>query len=188
MLISDGTGSKRLLKINEQNRAEVFSISEPRVADISKRTGKSFIIASDFIALNTTASFNGILYIKNSDKDDLYISRIRVCSDTAGANLKIRLIANPTTGTLISDGNVADVNSANLGSSEVFIGNAYSASGDGKTVTDGVQFSQFTNHGLGHSIQEYEGAIVLPKGSSMALVAKPSASLEICSEIQCWFE
>lgn len=187
MKITDGTGSSRQAKIDEQNRLNVLSVSEPRVADVSKRNGDSFIIASDFITLSNTGSFNGVMYVKNNNAKDLYISKLRTCSDTSG-NVQIRLISNPTAGTLISDANSADSLSANLGSSNTFEGNAYSASASGKTVTDGTQFSQFINHSPGHSIQEYEGAIVLPKGSSMAVTAKPSVSLTFCAEIQCWFE
>jgi hypothetical protein len=59
---------------------------------------------------------------------------------------------------------------------------------DGKTVTDGDQFSQFTIHLPGHTIQEYEGSLIVPGGSSMAISVKPSAATEACIEVQCWIE
>lgn len=186
--IIDGTGAGYAAKVDSTNRLNTFSIVENRVADISKRLGLSFIIASDFISLTTTGSFNGILYVKNnSDNYDLFVDKVRVCSDTSG-NVQVRLLRNPTTGTLISDTNAADQLSANAGSAETFDGLAYAASADGKTVTDGSNWSQFINHSPGHSIQEYDGSIVIPKGKSIALVAKPSVAMTLCAEIQCWFE
>lgn len=186
--ILDGSGSGYAAKVNSLNRLETFSIIENRVADVSKRTGLSFVLASDFISLTTTGSFNGIMYVKNeSDKYDLYIDKVRTCSDIMG-NVQIRILRNPTAGTLVSDANLADQLSANVGKEEPFDGLAYSASGDGKTVTDGENFSQFINHSPGHSIQEYDGAVIIPRGKSIAMVAKPSVAMTLCAEIQCWFE
>lgn len=110
-----------------------------------------------------------------------------MCSAETGY-VQIRAIRNPSTGTLISDANSADKLSANAGSSVVFDGLAYAASGDGKTVTDGDNWTQFINRSPGHSVQDYEGAIVIPGGKSMALTAKPSVSMTICVEVQLWFE
>lgn len=187
MKIEDGTGAGYIAGVDSNNRLETFSIVESRAADISNRTGKSFLLASDFISLTTTASFNGIMYVKNNDDLSLYINAIRTCSDASGS-AQIRILSNPTAGTLISDANDSDKLSSNLGSSETFGGLSYAATGDGKTVTDGDQLSQFINRSPGHSIQQYNGSLVLPKGSSMAIVAKPSVATTLCVEIQCWFE
>lgn len=186
--IADGTGTGNLAKVNSRNRLETLAISEPRVADISKTFGRAFILASDFISLTTTGSFNGILYIKNTSSDyDLFIDKLRVCS-SASAFLQCRIINNPTTGTLISDANAADQLSSKIGSSQTFLGLAYAASADGKTVTDGANMSQFINMSPGHTIQEYDGSIVIPNGQAIALTIKPSASTTVCAEVQCWFE
>ena len=187
MKIQDGKGTGYEVAVDTQNRMQTFSISEERIADVSSRTGNAFIVATDFIALTTTASYSGLVYIKNTSDLRLFISQLRLCS-TASGTVQAQLIANPTTGTLISDANLADQLSANLGSSQVFDGLAYSASGDGKTVTDGTNFTQYINHSPGHSIQDYRGAIVIPKGSAIALQVKPSVALTICAEVQCWFE
>jgi hypothetical protein len=89
---------------------------------------------------------------------------------------------------LISDANIGLTVPSNLGSNVSFGGLNYAASADGKTVTDGDQFSQFTIHLPGHSIQEYQGSLILPAGSSFAIEVKPSYSTEVCIEIQCWLE
>jgi len=185
--ILDGKGRGYRAGVNADNRLETFAISESRVADVSK-TGYSFLVATGFVSLTTTGSYNGLVYIKNnSTRRDIFIKTVRTCSTDTGS-IQLKLYRNPTTGTLISDANPADQFSANAASSVVFDGLAYSASGDGKTVTDGDNWTQFINRSPGHSIQDYDGAIVIPGGKSMALAAKPSVSTTICVEIQLWFE
>lgn len=186
-MILDGTGKAYKAKVNKDNRLETFSINEERIADVSK-SGYSFLLASDFVSLTTTGAFNGIIYIKNnSSTKDLFIKTIRVCSDGSGS-VQCRIIRNPTTGTLISDANKAEQLSSNAGSNVTFDGLAYAASGDAKTVTDGSNWTQFINRSPGHSIQDYQGAILLPNGQSMALTAKPSVSTNLCIEVMAWFE
>lgn len=175
--------------VNSSGRALVESTSSSKMKSISGASGEAFIIASDFIALTSTGSFNGLVYIKNNTGKDLHIENIRTCS-TASGTMQIRLIKNPTTGTLISDANAADQLSSNYGESTTFasFGLAYSASGNGKTVTDGSQSSQFINSSPGHSNQGYEGGLILTNGSSFAVTCKPSVSTTICLEIQCYFD
>lgn len=189
-IIEDGTGSGKKASVNANNRLDTFSITETRIADISNREGRSFILTSDFVALTTTGSFNGMIYLKNTSTDrDMYIDRVRICGTGTSMNaMQCRFVKNPTTGTLISDANDGISVASNLGSNEEFTGINYAASGDGKTVTDGTQFSQFTIHLPGHTIQDYNGAIIIPGGSSMAIEVKPGAATTACIEVQCWFE
>jgi len=189
-IIEDGTGSGKKASVDSDNRLETFSVVESRISDISNREGRSFILTSDFVALTTTGSFNGMLYVKNTSTDrDMFIDRVRVCGTGTSMNsMQCRFVKNPTTGTLISDANDGISVPANLGSNEDFTGINYAASGDGKTVTDGTQFSQFTIHLPGHTIQEYNGSIIIPGGSSMAIEVKPGAATTACIEVQCWFE
>lgn len=188
--IEDGVGTGKRVKITEDNRMETFSITETRMADISLKKGESFIVTSDFISLTTTASFSGMLYIKNTDASkNLFIDKVRVCGTGTSMNaLQCKFFKNPTTGTLISDANDGIVVASNLGSNITFTGTVYAASADGKTVTNGTQFSQFTIHLPGHTIQEYDGALILPGGSSLAIAVQPGAATTACIEIQCWFE
>jgi hypothetical protein len=188
--IIDGSGKGYRVKVNENNRLETFSIIESRIADISNRKGESFIITSDFVSLSTTGSFNGILYIKNTDPDKiLFIDKVRVCGTGASmGSMQCKFHKNPTTGTLISDANAGIVVASNLGSNVDFSGTVYAASGDGKTITDGTQFSQFTIHLPGHTIQEYQGNLIIPGGASVGIAVKPSYATEACIEVQCWFE
>jgi hypothetical protein len=185
--IQDGTGKGYLTKVNADNRMETFSIVEARVADVAANNGKAFLLSSGFVSLTTTASFNGLMYVKNNSDEKLFIDKIRTCSDGSGS-VQLEIIANPTTGTLISDANNSNKLSSNMGSSEIFDGLSYAASADAKTDTDGDNLSQFINRSPGHSVQNYQGSLVLPKGSAIAIQAKPSVATTICIEIQCWFD
>lgn len=188
--IQDGTGKGFRAAVNENKRLETFSITESRIADVSNREGRSFLLTSDFISLTTTGSFNGMMYIKNTDTSKIvFIDKIRVCGTGSSGNYaQVKFYKNPTTGTLISDANAGISVPAHLGSQEIFPGLIYAASGDGKTVTDGTQMSQFTLHTPGHTIQEYDGMIIIPGGSALAIVVKPSNTVEACVEVQCWVE
>lgn len=188
--IEDGAGTGKRVRVTEDNRMETFSITESRMADISLKEGEAFIITSDFVALTTTASFSGMIYIKNTDTSkNLFIDKVRVCGTGTSMNaLQCKFFKDPTTGTLISDANAGISVAANLGSNVTFTGDIYAASADGKTVTDGTQFSQFTIHLPGHTIQEYDGALIIPGGSSLAIAVQPTAATTACIEIQCWFE
>ena len=188
--IRDGAGSGNRAKVNNNGRLETFSIVESRIADISLKKGDGFILTSDFVSLTTTASFNGMFYIKNTDPDKLiFIDKVRICgTGSAMGSLQTKFYKNATTGTLISDANAGIVVAANLGSNNDFPGTVYAASGDGKTITDGTQMSQFTIHLPGHTIQEYDGMLILPGGASLSIETKPSYSTEACIEVQCWVE
>jgi hypothetical protein len=188
--IEDGTGTGNRASVNENNKLNTFAISEPEIAEISERTGEAFIITSDFVALTTTGSFSGIVYIKNTNTSkQLFIDKVRVCgTGSSMGSMQCVFYKNPTTGTLISDANDGIVVASNLGSTVTFTGTIYAASGDAKTVTDGTQFSQFTIHLPGHTIQEYDGALIIPGGSSMAIAVQPSYATTACIEIQGFFK
>jgi hypothetical protein len=188
--IEDGTTGGKRAKVTDRNRLATFSITESRMADISFDSGEAFIITSDFVSLTTTASFSGLLYIKNTDTSkNLFIDKVRVCGTGTSMNaMQCKFFKNPTTGTLISDENDGIVVPSNLGSNVTFTGDVYAASADGKTVTDGTQFSQFTIHLPGHTIQEYDGSLIIPGGSSLAIAVQPSAATTACIEVQCWYE
>jgi hypothetical protein len=185
--LRDGTGSGRMAKVDNDKRLQTSSVITPVSAHIAEDDGQTYMLASDFISLTTTGSFNALMYVKNTSATrNLHIETIRTCSTDTGS-IQIRLIKNPTAGTIISDANDSDKLNSNFSSNNSFSGLSYAASGDGKTITDGENFTQFINRSPGHSIQEYSGGIILGPGDSIGLTAKPSASTTICVEIQTYF-
>jgi len=190
MIIDDGTGAGYKLKISELNRAETDATVQTRIADISQRLGQAYTIATGFINLTTTASFSGILWIKNTDNSgrDMFIEHIRVCGESAAMEaVQCVVYRNPTTGTLISGASSAYASNNNFGSANQFNGIAYKGA-DANTITNGDWFTQFTTHVSGHSIIDFNDSIVIPKNSSIGFALKPSNTMEICMEVNCHFE
>ena len=180
------------MRVTNEGRGAVDSINLTHIAHESQDDGTAYILATDFVALTTTGSFNGLLYFKNTDSQNrhFHIHHFRVCAGlcAAGSTLQVKVIENATTGTLISDANAAVTNNMNSTSSNTFGGNAYAASGDGKTITDGVYYTQFINHAPGHSVQNYDGAIIIGKNDSFAIEVKPSVAMTTCIELIGYFE
>lgn len=190
MFIEDGKGTGYKVEITKEQKISCDASITSHLAHESKTYGESFVIASGFISLTTTGSFNGLLYVKNTTSEkNFHVEKVRICSSGSGY-MQIEVKKNPTTGTLISDANAATTNALNFGSSKVLSGRAdvYAASGDGKTVTDGSDLSQYINMSPGHSHQDYEGALILHNGDSIAISCKPSVSTEICIELLGFFE
>lgn len=191
-IIIDGTGAASRLKVDSNNRAHVLSTSQTRISDVSSRDKQAYVVATGFISYTTTASFSGMLYIKNTDTQsrDMFIEHIRVCGTCTCEHMEsvqVKVIKNPTAGTLISGASEAYTENNNFGSANVFNGLAYKGADD-TTVTDGDWFTQFVVHIPGHSTQDYNDSIIIPKGSSIAFMIKPTHESELCMEFNCHFE
>lgn len=182
--IKDGTGSGRTAGVNEANRLETEAITITELENRSETEEGAYYLASDFIALTTTASFNGVLYFKNTLEQEIHIAYIRTCGDMVQ---EWKLIKNPTTGTLISDANAGLSNNINFSSNKTLTADVYSASGDGKTITNGSQIAQLIND-VGHSNTPLEGALILKNGDSVALTCKPAAAGDVCATVLVYIE
>jgi len=185
--IIDGSGDGYRASVDNKKRLQTKAVSVPNIAIVAQDEENAYVLSSGFISLTTTGSFNGLMFIKglNSDKE-FHIERIRVCGNgTMNDAVQVKMIGNATAGTLISDANDAYSHNTTLGSSNSMEGDFayYTASGDGKTITDGDWFAQFQQPSIGHSHQDYDGSIVISKDTSLAIEAKPEIACEICIEI-----
>lgn len=186
--IIDGEGSSKRVGVTKYNRLKTESVTKEAIEESASIEEETYILSSGFITITTTASFSGIFYIKGLDSDSRFkIKRIRVSTstDTPDCHVQVKLTANATTGTLISDANVAYSHNTVLSSSNSLSGlyTLYSASGDGKTITNGNWFTQFQQHSPGHSEKEYSGAVIIDKNTSLAISVKPCAETEVCVEV-----
>lgn len=192
MIINGGTGNGYAMQVNEKFQAETFSTIRTEIAEVSLDDEQAYVVSSDFIALTTTASFSGILYIKNTDSQgrDMFIEHIRVCATEGVADpchIQCKVLRNPTTGTLISNASAANTANSNFGSANAFNGIAYKGA-DANTVTNGDWFTQFISHAPGHSILDYNDSVVIPKNSSIAIMVKPCDALTVCCEVNVHFK
>lgn len=190
--INDGTGKGFRAAVDSDNRLLVEAVTLEHIAHEAIDSEDAYVLSSGFVSLTNTASFNGIMFIKGLDETKhFHIERIRICSNGAsGQSLQVKVIANATTGTLISDANAAYSHNTVLGSSNTLtnVMSVFSASGDSKTITNGDWFAQYQQPLLGHSNQDYMGSIIVAKDTSLAVLAKPSAACDICVEILGYLE
>lgn len=158
--------------LNEQ--VHTFSVTETE-RNAAVEEGQAYNINTGLVALTGTGD-SAMLYIKNDEsslngESDIVIDSIIVGINTISATITempiITITKNPTAGTIISDANVAPINSnSNFGSNNTLDSLVYSASATGKTFTDG------TTHAIvlaGDRTPVPELYIDLPKGASMGV-------------------
>jgi len=180
-----GGGTNRLM-IGDDSRAYVDAVNrEAKLAAAEK--GDGYWIHSHFVPLTTTASYSGILYLKNDHPDDeVHIGILRTCGTGTGY-LQWQIHKNPTTGTLISAGTaITPVNAKFLSNNTM---NATAIKGvDGATITDGTIMGTWTDGTPGHSTTDLGGTIIVGPGDSVAIDVKPSVATEVCTTWQVWTE
>ena len=183
MIVKDPNGNS--LAVDDDNRAQTFSITENVFTDQSTNNENAYSFASDFQTITTATTFFGMLYIKNtSDTLKFYIKAIRTCGSVQN---RWKMVRNPTGGTLITGATAANEGNVNFSSNKSASADVYSG-GEGITLTGGDEISQWINKGPGHSTEDYAGAIVLGKNDSIALTGYASTGGDICCNIFGWFQ
>lgn len=182
MKIDDGTGTGFQAKVNTGNRLEVQSVTRSEHLQATEE-GRSYYFSTGHIALTTTASYTGLLYIKNNSATNLHLYSIRTCGEVLS---HWQFTKNPTTGTLISGAVDGGAENADFTSANIFTGDVFKGA-DGNTITDGVVF-QTTIQSIGHSTLEPFGALVLKPGNSISIEVKPSASGDVCVSVLGYYE
>lgn len=184
MEIIDGTGSGKAAKVSADNRLHTFSLIEYPMESFS-HNGDSFVIPTEFIALTTTASYTGILYLTNTSvTHNIHIERVRT-SSTAGTLWKV--LKNPTAGTLISAGTAVTPVNYNYSSGRTLTGTAKKGV-DAQTITDGTWLEQWQT-GVYQAIErQYDGTIIVGAGNSIAILAQPSAAATVGVTLSVWIE
>jgi hypothetical protein len=183
MMIRGGNNQK-LVDVSDEHRLLVDAVSFAGIEHVSEVEEQGYYLASDFIDLTTTTSFNGVFYVKNNSDTELHIFNFRTCGTVTQ---QWKLIKNPTAGTLISDANPGTNENLNFKSTNTLTADVYGASGNAKTVTNGKQTAQLINN-AGHSIHELQGSIILGKGNSLAMTCKPGAAGIVCVSLLCYLE
>jgi len=182
MIIKDPNG--KALAVDDNNRAQTFSITENVFTDVSVDKEDAYSFATGHQAITTADTFFGMLYIKNtSSTKKFYVKTIRSCGSKEN---QWTLYRNPTAGTLISGATAASEGNMNFSSNKSAEMVAYSG-GEGITLTDGTAISQWIND-IGHSTEDYDGAIVLGKNDSLALKGNSVTAGDLCANIFGWFQ
>lgn len=192
-IIQDGSGTNRKARVTQDLRIAVDAITEERSVNNSIKDGKTFILYTDFISFTGSGTDEfGLIYFKNTSDELMLVHHVKVWMGTLNKVIKLRMYDDPTTGTLISGANLCDINNINMGSANEYPGIAYQGTGGNLTVTDGMIMGR---HFMGSGNQQmmammWNGAMVLPKGASMAMTVQPVSgeTVELTAEVEVYFE
>ena len=179
IIVKNPTNGDAML-VDSRGRAQVKSTSQTKTQDATDN-GYSFNINTGTIGLTSTTA-SGVFYFKNDEspingKSNFIVDAIAVGFEggtTTGAAY-IKVIKNPTGGTLISGATAVDMAvNRNFGSSNELSSNTLAYKGaEGLTVTGGTDAALFYETGTrGY----YTLDLVLPKGSSLAITIDPQVS------------
>jgi hypothetical protein len=152
----------KYLEIDDEQRALVYSTTEPVDAHINRLFGKVWSIP--FEGLNPANANSNVIYIKNTGDKTLHISDVRLMADTAVTQIRIAFVTGTAAG-----GTAVTPISRTGGSPATVTG----------TVETGVDITGLTNSGTIFFMQldtvnkEYHlstsSRIRLPKGQAMAI-------------------
>ena len=177
MAIIQDSSTGKTARVNLDNTLAVHSISLTE-AEHASDLGDSYNINSGLITL-TSAGESGIIYFKNNEDRNIHIDSIIIIlgNTTGGAttdSTRVRIYANPTTGTLISTALAADiVQNRNLGATSALAADTYKGA-EGNTITDGDNLLE-SLLSPGNRVA-FGLDLTLPKGKSIGVSLEPNDS------------
>jgi len=174
--IQDGTGAGYRAKVDSDNHVHVRSVSESGGTDAAL-SGNLFNINTETVVL-TSANASGLVYMKNTDTVPWVVNRVfyNAGPSTGGTgDFLAEVVANPTTGTLISGGTTLVPHNLNFGSSNELTGTVLKGA-EGSTITDGTVRVSTIIPVAGTRVLISFDSIILDVGSSIAVRVTPQTS------------
>lgn len=169
-------------RVNTEGQLSTLSEIQTEARHVAE-DGSVFMIATGFAVSSTTGDqFTNIVYILNdSTTKDVHVGYMRTCNEVPG---KWRLLYNPTAlGT-------SEITARNMkiGTATPLNGTVQQYSAAGTSFSDGTVLGQWIQSGPAHSIQGYEGSLILPPLQSIALEFAPFGTTagDVCATIQLW--
>ena len=161
-IIKDGAGSGRTLRINEENRADVESVSRSITQHINERYAKHFSVF--FEAIDPTGADDYFFYLKNTGTKSIHITKTRFTSTVAGT-----VEFHHVTGTASALADVVPVNRT-IGSSETTtatIGTAVDITG---LTNAGTMLHLRVDTANKDVVDEHPSHIIVPPGQAIAML------------------
>lgn len=166
MIIEDGTGSGKKLKIGEDNRAQTRAITETESIH-NGELGNAYNFNTGLITISGDAT---LMYVKNNSDNNLVITGIAIGSFsgiTHSTSPYLTLVRNPTGGDLISDATAISMNqNRNFGSNQTASIDIYKGKVSG-TLTGGNDIAILQVIPATRNILSLD--LILPKGSSLGI-------------------
>ena len=160
-------------KVDTKNRLHSFSTIETGGTEAGIE-GDLYNVNTETINLNTDGS-SALLYMKNTDSVSWIFNRVfyNAGPSTGGTgDFLAEVIANPTTGTLISAGTATTPHNLNFGSFKALTSIALKGV-DGSTITDGTVRVSTIIPASGTRVLIAFDSIIVPPGASIAIRITP---------------
>lgn len=168
--IDDATGTGKQARVGVNNRLHTHSLAATTV-NVATQEGDVFNVSSELVTL-TTATASALLYIENTEDDDISIVSVSVNqgnSTNGVGKATISVFINPTGGTLISVAADAQVINRRLGDGNTISMIAFKGV-EGSTITGGNELV------IPGARTVFESEFVIPKGASFAVNYVPPPS------------
>ena len=171
--IQDGTGTGNRAKVDVKNRLHTFATVETGGTE-SALDGDLYNANSGTIVL-TSSNTSSLLYMKNTDGFDWIVNRVfyNAGTSTGGTgDFLAEVIANPTSGTLISDANALAIHNLNFGSPKELDALSF-VGAEGSTLTNGVARVSTIIPTAGTRVLIAFDSIIVPPGASIGISITP---------------
>jgi hypothetical protein len=174
--IIDGKGNGFRAQVDSDNRLHVNSVTRTQVEQ-AVLLSEGYNVSTGSMTL-TSANESAVGYFKYNGDDPIVIKEILVIlgASTGGSGTGlIKIIKNPTSGTIITEAKpVSTASNRDFGSSKVLDSDAYKGE-EADTLTDGDVFA-VTSRDAGFSgVVSFDAApIVLRKGNSIGITFEPA--------------
>ena len=171
--IQDGTGGAFRAKVDEDNHLHTRSVNESGGTDAAL-VGNLYNINTETINL-TSANASALLYMKNTDSKPWVLNRVfyNAGPSTGGSDdFLAEVIANPSTGTLISGGTAITAHNLNFGSPQALTATVLKGA-EADTITNGVVRVSTIIPVAGTRVLISFDSIILEPGSSIAVRVTP---------------
>jgi hypothetical protein len=168
-VIKDGAGTGNTLRINEENRADVESVSRSIDQHINELYQKYFSLPFD--AIDPTGADDYFFYLNNTGTKNIHVTDIRVRSTVAGV-VEVRSV----TGTASSGTTVVPVNRS-IGSSESLVATIETGADITGLSNTGVIFYQSLDTANEENHLKISAHIIIPPGQAIALLWDTSTGI-----------
>lgn len=161
-IIKDGAGTGRTLRINEENRADVESVSRSITQHINELYEKHWTLT--FQAIDPTGADDYFFYMKNTGTKNIHVTKTRFISTVAGS-----VELHHVSGTASATNAISPVN-RNLGSSiapDAIIGTNVDITG---LTNEGTMLLLRADTANKDVVDEHPSHIIIPPGQAMALL------------------
>lgn len=178
MIIEDGTGTGRKAKINLENELEVRAI-ESSVTLHAVDEGRGFNINTGILTLTDATADTAVLYIKNTDLNDMVITSATISSGFSTAGVDETIVLNQvgaftSASDIIANGATGAAVNRNSGKTSRTFNGVIKTGGTGRSFTDEI-IGQRTM-GVFTTPVQIPLTTIIPVGGEVGITVNPPAS------------